>query len=296
MTATQRALDGARLGISISESSKSRSLGLDTEEINRTVERLSRDMLALGAGLIFGHDWRAGGVMQRVLGFAQTYQQPADQEPLLINLIPWPDGPSLSPEERNFLADVLCIEQTGLPSGLSGNLEQTLGATADGRRYLRARGLTRLRRDLTERCTARVCLGGKTNDYQGRMPGIIEEGLLALEADRPLYLSSIFGGASAELIDALSGKPMPGDPWRPADDFALTFTNLAATYEPGDPDARMDPPDTWLRLKSIGLDKLSRDNGLTREENERLFHAQSASEVIDWIVVGLTRLRGSPVR
>lgn len=290
-TANARALDGVRLGVSISESAGCRGLGFDAEEVNRTVERLCRDILAQGAGLIFGHDWRAGGVMERVLGFAQTYQQPADLEPLLINLVPWPDGPALSRQERDFLSDVLRIEQIGLPAGLTGGIEKSLGTRPDGRAYLRARALTELRQALTERCTARVCLGGKTRGYQGRLPGIVEEGLLALEADRPLYLSAIFGGAAADLIDAISGRPMPAAPWQPADGFAQSFVALAAQTEPGEPDSELDPAGVWQRLETIGLAKLAQDNGLTPEENGRLFLAQSASEVIDWILVGLTRLR-----
>jgi hypothetical protein len=290
-TAASRALHGVRLGISISESAGSQGLGFDAEEVNRTVERLCRDMLAQGAGLIFGHDWRAGGVMERVLGFAQTYQQPADGEPLLINLVPWPDGPALSPEERDFLSDVLRIEPIGLPPALAGKTEKALGDRTEGRAYLRARALTRLRRELTERCTARVCLGGKTRGYQGRLPGIVEEALFALEADRPLYLSAIFGGATADTINALSGQPMPPDPWEPADGFADAFAALANRTEPGEPDAELDPRGVWRRLSAIGLAKLAKDNGLSADENERLFRAQSASEVIDWIVVGLTRLR-----
>jgi hypothetical protein len=229
--------------------------------------------------------------MERVLGFAQTYQQPAAREPLLINLVPWPDGPALSESERDFLSDVLRIEQIGLPPALTGEAEEKLGSSVEGKAYLRARALTELRRKLTERCTARICLGGKTRGYQGRLPGIVEEALLALEANQPVYLSAIFGGATADTINALSGEPMPVDAWEPADGFAAAFVTLANQTEPGEPDAMLDPAGVWQRLSAMGIGTLCRDNGLSADENERLFRAQSASEVIDWLVVGLTRLR-----
>jgi hypothetical protein len=289
-----RALDGVRLGISISESDGSQGRGFDAEEVNRTVERLCLGLLAQGAGLVFGHDWRAGGVMERVLGFAQGYQRPGGGEPLLLNLIPWPEAPALSQQERDFLGDVLKIEQCGLPPALAGEVESGLRGQPGGQAYLRARALTWLRRALTDRCTARVCLGGKTRGYQGRLPGIVEEGLFALEFDRPLFLSAIFGGATADLIDALAGRPLAVDGWQPAEGIVQSFAAFGAGVEPGDPDARLDPAGVRQRLAGLGLAQLARDNGLSPEENGRLFRAQSASEVIDWILVGLARLGARP--
>ena len=44
----------------------------------------------------------------------------------------------------------------------------------------------------------RVCLGGRTEDYQGREPGVMEEARLALTYRKPLYLMGGFGGATRE--------------------------------------------------------------------------------------------------
>ena len=62
----------------------------------------------------------------------------------------------------------------------------------------RARELTTLRREITERLApgCRICLGGKTSGYEGRIPGVQEEAQLALEYNKPLYLMGGFGGAT----------------------------------------------------------------------------------------------------
>ena len=58
--------------------------------------------------------------------------------------------------------------------------------------------LTRLRHCLTVMLDpgCRVCLGGPTEGYQGREPGVMEEARLALTYRKPLYLMGGFGGAT----------------------------------------------------------------------------------------------------
>ena len=57
-----------------------------------------------GASVVFGHDWREDGVMEAVYGFARQVQPPvplssdsatAEAQPILRNLLPWPDNPHL---------------------------------------------------------------------------------------------------------------------------------------------------------------------------------------------------------
>ena len=66
--------------------------------------------------------------------------------------------------------------------------------TTDGREG----ELTWLRHCLTMMLSpgCRVCLGGRTEGYQGKEPGVMEEARLALTYRRPLYLMGGFGGAT----------------------------------------------------------------------------------------------------
>mgnify|MGYP003643368806 CR=1 FL=1 len=66
------------------------------------------------------------------------------------------------------------------------------------------------RRMMSECCDARVILGGKmgiladpTDIYDGAMPGIVEESILALEAGKPLIILGAFGGATRDIAIAL---------------------------------------------------------------------------------------------
>ena len=79
-----------------------------------------------------------------------------------------------------------------------------------------------LRRYLGAITDARVILGGQLCDFQGALPGVIEEAIVAVQAGQPLYVASGFGGAAALAaqalgIDDLAWAP-EGFPSRPIDD------------------------------------------------------------------------------
>ncbi|MCH4810915.1 hypothetical protein [Vreelandella neptunia] len=66
------------------------------------------------------------------------------------------------------------------------------------------------RRKMAECCDARVIIGGKMgiladplDIYDGAMPGIVEEAILALEAGKPLIVLGAFGGATRDIAIAL---------------------------------------------------------------------------------------------
>jgi hypothetical protein len=48
--------------------------------------------------------------------------------------------------------------------------------------------------------------GKKVNWYMGRIPGVIEEAILTLQAKRPTYLCGGFGGAAALVAKLLEGE------------------------------------------------------------------------------------------
>ena len=52
-------------------------------------------------------------------------------------------------------------------------------------------------------CDARVCVGGPVAGFQGWFGGIVEEAHQAQAAGKPLYVSALFGGAAAQVIDAI---------------------------------------------------------------------------------------------
>jgi hypothetical protein len=162
------------------------------------------------------------------------------------------------------------------------------------------------------RCRARVLLSGKTEDYQGRMPGIIEEAVVAIALRQPIYVLGGFGGAAALLGELLGlanwvHSPVPLQPatalglgavahlLQPA--TAPGFSAVAHLFRPtGFEELPLTTDDalSYLAGRAIGGPGWT-DNGLTVEENRTLFalsgaDADARKAAIELIERGLLRV------
>jgi len=304
MNAPQRALTGCVVGVSISESDESPKRGFPSWQVNRITLQVSAALFGQGAGVVFGHDWRDDGVMEAVQGFARQMQPSvplsAEQvdalsQPLLRNILPWPDEPRLCATDLECLGSTLRVESAGLPPELQSLAEpekSPAGRTTPLYRYLRARGLTHLRWRLNEVCCARLCFGGKIAGSSGRFPGVVEEALLAVQSGKPLFLAGLLGGAAQQLIAALEGQAMP-------EDFCASNAATSLYARPpipeNDPTTRSDRvadrKAVWDEFRSFGLAGLARSNRLTESENREFFHSPSIERIISLTLAGLSRLR-----
>lgn len=113
--------------------------------------------------------------------------------------------------------------------------------------------LTKMRVEMENNAHARIVVGGKMMGYSGIMPGIIEEFKIAIETGHPVYVVGGFGGASRYVANVLLGVTEVEDPFAWMEGFNIT--NLR--------------------------------NGLSEEENKRLFVSTNAMEIVSLILKGL---------
>ena len=59
---------------------------------------------------------------------------------------------------------------------------------------------------MEENVNARIVLGGKIVNFKGRMAGIFEEAICAIQKKHPIYLLGGFGGASAQIVKLMKGE------------------------------------------------------------------------------------------
>jgi hypothetical protein len=242
MNDTGRPLAGMLVNLSISENEDNEELGFPRWQVNRTMLQIVSALFSQGAAVVFGHDWRDDGVMEAVHGFA-LQMQGANSEPLLWNVLPRGDRPRLSKEERERLRDTLRVIETAAPSENDS----------------RGLALSQMREMLTGMSEARICLGGRMRGYQGNMPGVYEEALMAIRAGKPLYLAGLFGGATRMAIDAIERR-------------------------------RHDDLPEWEYVGEVGWKRLEA-NRLTADENRQLFYTPVLDEAITLILSGLARVR-----
>lgn len=289
MRLANRPLTPLLVNLSLSESTDSEAMGFPASEMNRTLLRLVATFLGQGARLVFGHDWRDDGVMESVFTYVERYRPTTidlRDKPLLINLLAWPDKTRLTSEERRRLQPTLRVETRRVPASLRARAREHKAYYP----AIRALALTDLRVRLTEISDARICLGGRMQDYQGRCPGIVEEALLSIRAQKPLYLIGFLGGATRVVIDALQGNKnskvlIPAPP--PQDLEVLRWLRtLPLPYSGYD---ALSSEEVWESFSQFGVHGLSRVNNLSPSENKRLFDVETVDEAIELILLGIHR-------
>jgi hypothetical protein len=278
------ALRGLRIAISVSASPDLDRLGLMEAHFRLTVGELARAVLVSGGTLAYGGHLDPAGYTAFLVAELQRYTR--RDRPLLVSL-PWQEHRGLALSElgrrqRAYgqLARVVCLDRDGTPmiDPSEGREEQAV-AGDDIDHQTRRSALTQMRRYQVAQTDGRVLIGGRRADFQGDLPGLMEEALLTLEARQPLYLAGGFGGVTVDIIRAL-GIDDAG--WLPHDS------------QDGNEDSRV------VRGRALLHELGTRPppNGLTEEENRRLATTHRPSEVASLVALGLGRLRNpeSPTR
>jgi hypothetical protein len=263
-----RPLENVVVNLSLSESADSEGLGFPASELQRTFIRMVAGILGQGGRILLGHDWRDDGLMESVTTFVERYRPTSGElknGPLVTNLLPWPDKSRLNLYEQRALLPSLKIRRLGRPTLRSDTL-----TSANSTKALRQESLSRLRVRLTNLSDARLCVGGRMTEYQGRYPGVIEEAICSLNAAKPVYVFGFLGGASRVVIDALQGdmpKVARGVPPSPKD--------LASAID---------------KLRNVGVAGVAKANHLSVAENRKLFAAETIDEAFDLVLIGIRRL------
>ena len=208
------------VGISASPSEDALRLGYDDRQINRIVIRMARYFLNKDMQVIFGHDWRNNGVMQAIADYAE---KTAAQSENMIVRNPRHRSQALNREVHARMLNVVTSTRESINSTALKAERQSGGVlkvipvhellptlrkefcttqhiVEKNTTHRKSTELTELRHCLTVLLNpgCRVCLGGITDGFQGREPGVIEEAKLALEYQKPLYLMGGFGGATRD--------------------------------------------------------------------------------------------------
>lgn len=270
------ALSGIRLGISVSESSDLARLGLLESHFRLVLGEIARCILVSGGHIVYGGHLDPNGYTAFMVHELARYSR--RDRPLQICLS-WSEHRTLPlsrlvAEEKalGLYAKIVYLDPDGNPiEADTGRTEEPPGLP---NAETTARSLTGLRRYMTENTHGRLFVGGKREDFQGAMPGLVEEAIMSLEQGKPIYLAGGLGGVTYDLARALG---VTGEDWFPALDRSTSLDDrLAKGLERVTDQARA------ARRRSL-------DNGLSGEENQRLSACHRPSEVAALISVGLGR-------
>ncbi len=254
-----------------------------------------------GATLSYAGRWAAGrrGWLMKFLQ-QELHKRPPEPSAVLrrrTNPDPWLESfLDNTKTERALVNEAISVDdrnQMGLRVTFAAFL------TAEERRldrWLRS-GLEHFRRRLavTDSSVARFVVAGVRHGYYGRFPGVPEEIMLSLAQGKPIYIAGGFGGAAADVGSLLGlAHPHKGEPtWLHAEPTANEhlLKSVADKLKPGpwtDLPVYANELAFFLRVHALGGPKWPK-NGLTFDENRRLFASKDRDEVADLAVRGLRR-------
>lgn len=268
-------LSGLTVGLSASGSSDLSRLGLLDDHLRLALGEVARSTITLGGTLQYCGHLAPEGYTAFLVEEVKRYSR--RDSPLSV-ILAW------SVHRRYPLSELQAVERDlGLLGSISYldlhgvPIDKTTGRTenpATVNPQEEAPSLTGMRIHAAGLANARVLVGGKRTGYQGSMPGVLEEAILALQNQTPLFLAGGYGGVTSDIVQAIEPEALawlPGSEKDEVDEGHLQALEQIAGL-----------------VSTQGWNALS--NGLQLNENRHLAATHRASEVAALVSVGLGRL------
>jgi hypothetical protein len=182
------------------------------------------------------------------------------------------DALELEKSRLGLYGEIACVDPDG--NEINPSEGRTAGPQAPAGEEVIRQSFTGLRRYMTNTTRGRVLIGGKREEFLGKMPGVMEEALLAIREGQPIYIAGGFGGIAFDICAALG---IDRGEW---------FPMLRATRAPDERIAR-GLSELVEAAKATSLESLN--NGLAPEENRRLATSHRPSEIAALVSLGLGR-------
>jgi len=289
-------LKSMRIGISISEVTNDEfsSNYLHADQLIRLAQDTARHLLARSATLLYGGDLRKDGFTAFILDEAAILQDrlQVDQQHV-ENHLAWPLYVS-SPEIiawRAKYTNVMKTKEHLIPEDLKDSLSKDyfLPPITVKNKYIWSRCLTEMRNNSIGSSTVRICAGGKLSGYKGKMPGVLEEILIAIDMQKPIYLLGAYGGATGEvcntIFDGIITEKLTEN-WQIEHNTGYQdLQKLACSLA-----HEANFVNIKVTLESVKIDELARKSGLNSDEYKRLMQSPFVDECVYLITKGLRQL------
>ena len=299
------------LGISVSlgDPTEERALGLSSVlHLQDATRIIARQALAAGATLVYGGalDMKAGqpGQLTEVLfEMVGAYNRSGLMRAApLVNYAAWPWTEEVDNDWLAARLEKLEVERGSRPADLQdpdpvpgpGKFLRLAKTPYGG--YVLARSLSAMREELVACTHARVLLGGAPHTFRGIIPGIIEEALLAIRKQRPLYVMGGFGGAAGLVAKAILGEHPEAltleyqEAKSPAYAEVVKIYNSERANHPELKLPEIDYKSIVQEFASYGLAGVGRANRLSEEENREMFSTGSIDSALFLLMKGLSAI------
>jgi hypothetical protein len=286
----QLAVCKIKIGISISENEDLEKLGFAKIHLKDLMVEIARNLLINDFSIIYGGDLRKEGFTEIFSDLAYQYRTIKEAKSMCFeNYFSFPIYLQLTRAHTlEFKKHGANIIKVSPPEDLGIDLNHYMRPDTLQAKYIWARSLSKMRGEMISASKGRILVGGRLNHYLGMFPGVIEEARITLEQDKPLYLVGGYGGCASQVANALIGNHFTfiEDMFHQGEDYQ-TFR---AYYNEQQPERLIDLQALSHYFEGYGLERLAANNGLSKEENLRLFTTPHLSEIIYLIFKGLNKI------
>lgn len=290
------AFEQLNVGISISEPDEAAIIGnnLPRDQLTRFAQDVARHILARSGRLHYGGDLRPNGFTEFILDEAIALSNRHTSDTIFVhNHLAWPlykNGADIKQWIATY-ADVLRTEEHHIPEDIVGLVDasQFLPPTDTESRYIWSRCLSEMRKTSTNSLNARICVGGRLSGYKGKMPGVLEEVILAIENGVPIYVLGAFGGVASEFAAYLSSGSFP-DAFTEAWQITANDGYEELQRRAGEAGHSANFEEIEFILATIDISSLAELSGLSCDEYRQLLKTPFIDECVHLIVKGLSAI------
>ncbi|HNP96116.1 MAG TPA: TIR domain-containing protein [Cyclobacteriaceae bacterium] len=286
-------LSNKRVGISISEvlSVEFSDHHIHADHLVRLAQDIARHLLARSATVIYGGDLRPSGFTEFILDEARILKDRLGETvPHVVNYLAWPlyvsdtDVTAWRARYHHVMETIECE----IPGDVADSLDKEtfLQPNTCQNSYIWSRCLTEMRKKSISSSTARICSGGKLADYKGKMPGVLEEIILTINEQKPIFLLGGFGGVVGEVSKLILTHDVPETltkNWQISHNAGYCdLQDLACSRGHG-----CDYEEIAEFIKQLSLSELAERCGLEEVEYKRLMKTPFIDECVYLLLKGL---------
>jgi hypothetical protein len=277
-------LRGKSVGISISESEDLGLYGFSIDHLQDLLIEISRYILSVGGGLTYGGDLRNGGFTSIICDLVEVYKDfENSSDKRFVNYLAWPLSLELTNEHILKYKNRVSFIPIAPPKHLSiKDQSQFLKPGTLETQLIWADCLSSMRDEMDKNCQARIFIGGRVHGFKGRLPGLLEEFLIAIQHDKPIYLLGAFGGITKRIVEFSQGKNE--HIFDPDDKYSkfIEFYNSKSLI-------KIDLEGIEKEISSYGLERIISNSGLKADEYLSLMTNQNITSNIYLILKGLSK-------
>lgn len=284
------------IGLSISDCYESNfeRTHLNPDQLLHLAQDLAKHLLARSAKLVYGGDLRPNGLTEFILDEALILaDRLTDQEIKVENHLAWPLSIETN-EVRAWRAKYSRLMHTvehDIPEDVADGIDccSYLKPDTPANSFIWSRSLTKMREHVVKNTSARICAGGRLTDYKGKMPGVLEEIVLAINSGKPIFLLGGFNGVVGDVCEVICNKIVPitlTEKWQTQNNSGYHERQKIAKSK----NHHCDYDEVINILKNADINELAKNVGLSVEDYKQLMVSPFVDECVNLILNGLKKL------